>query len=68
MTDLVVFGTGQIAELADFYFESDSDHRVVAFTVDGAYVREDSFRGKPVIPFSQLLRHFHRAVPASSSR
>ena len=39
MQDIVVFGTGDIAELAHFYFTHDSAYRVVAFTVDAAFIR-----------------------------
>ena len=31
---LVIFGSAEIAELAKFYFENDSNRKVVAFTVD----------------------------------
>ena len=58
MSDLVVFGTGQIAELAEFYFTSDSEHRVAAFTVDGAHLREDHFLGRPVVPFESVSETF----------
>lgn len=34
---LVIFGTGQIAELANFYFATDSDYKAAGFTVDDAY-------------------------------
>lgn len=33
---LVVFGTGQIAEVVAFYFDRDSEYEIVAFTVDSA--------------------------------
>jgi len=33
---LVIFGTGQIAELANFYFANDSMYEVAGFTVDDA--------------------------------
>jgi sugar O-acyltransferase (sialic acid O-acetyltransferase NeuD family) len=52
--DLVLFGTGQVGELAKFYFESDSDYRPVAFTVDGGHLSEERFEGLPVIPFEEL--------------
>lgn len=55
---LVIFGTGDIAQLAHFYFESDSNYKVTAFTVDGAYLKEDSFCGCPVVPFEELTDHF----------
>lgn len=58
MQDIVVFGTGPIAELANFYFQSDSRRRVVAFTVDAEYVEGASFAGKPVVPFEALAQHF----------
>lgn len=55
MKDLVVFGTGLMAEMAEFYFSHDTDRRVVAFTLDGAYVREDNFCSRPVVPFETLV-------------
>jgi sugar O-acyltransferase (sialic acid O-acetyltransferase NeuD family) len=58
MRDIVVFGTGQIAEVADFYFAHDSGLRVAAFVVDGAYLKEDSFLGRPVIALEQLAGRF----------
>lgn len=58
MGEIVVFGTGQVAELAEFYFTSDSEHRVVAFTVDGAHLREDHFLGRPVVPFESIAEIF----------
>lgn len=55
---IIVFGTGEIAELADFYFTHDSEFEVVGFTVDGAYVKEAEFRGRPVLPFEQIGEKF----------
>lgn len=62
MADLVIFGAGDIAELAAFYFRREGRHRPVAFTVDGAYVKEPSFAGLPVVPFEELPGRF---APAS---
>ncbi len=55
---LVVFGLGQIAELAKYYFDLHTDHRIRAFTVDDAYVKEDTFLGLPVVPSSELANKF----------
>jgi sugar O-acyltransferase (sialic acid O-acetyltransferase NeuD family) len=55
---IIIFGTGEIAELADFYFTHDSGFEVVGFTVDGAYIKEAEFRGRPVLPFEQIGEHF----------
>ena len=58
MADLVVFGAGDIAELAQFYFTHDSPDRVIAFTVDAAYLKEPNFCGLPVVPFEELAVRF----------
>jgi sugar O-acyltransferase (sialic acid O-acetyltransferase NeuD family) len=55
---IVIFGLGQIAELADFYFEHDSEYQVAGFTVDQAFLTKPEFRGRPVIPFEQVTETF----------
>jgi sugar O-acyltransferase (sialic acid O-acetyltransferase NeuD family) len=52
---LVIFGTGDIAELAHFYF-TRAQRTVAAFTVDGAYLKQPSFHGVPVVPFEDVQR------------
>ena len=56
---LLIFGTGEIAQLAHFYFNKDSEYEVVAFTVDRAYKEETSFCGLPVIAFEEILEHYN---------
>lgn len=51
---LVIFGAGDIAQLAHFYFSTDSDYEVVAFTVDRAYLGVTSFCGSPVVAFEDI--------------
>jgi len=51
---LVIFGTGEIGELAHFYFANDSEYEVVAFTADDAFLKDNSFNGLPLVPFSKL--------------
>ena len=58
MKKLVLFGTGDIGQLAKYYFELHTDYRVAAFTVDGAFVKEDSFEGSPVVAFEEILKQF----------
>ncbi|GAB1841097.1 acetyltransferase [Achromobacter xylosoxidans] len=53
---LVIFGTGDIAQLAHYYFSHDSEYEVVAFTVDAAYVKEPTFLGLPVVPFESVTQ------------
>ncbi|WP_431323478.1 acetyltransferase [Rhizobium sp. YTU87027] len=53
---LIVFGTGDIAQIAHLYFSTDSDYEVVAFTVDEAYLSGPEFCGLPVIPFESVTK------------
>lgn len=54
MREIVVFGGGDIAQLADFYFTHDSGQRVAAFTVDAAFKEGDSLFDKPLVPFEEV--------------
>lgn len=55
---LVIFGTGEIAEIAHFYFTHDAARPVAAFTVDATHMRESAFHGLPVVPFEQVEKDF----------
>jgi sugar O-acyltransferase (sialic acid O-acetyltransferase NeuD family) len=70
---LVIFGSGEIAQLAYFYFSTDSDYDVVAFTVDAGYIKESSFCGLPVVAFGEVTKlyppeHHELFVALSYSR
>jgi sugar O-acyltransferase (sialic acid O-acetyltransferase NeuD family) len=53
---VVVFGAGDIARLAHFYFTTDSEHEVVAFVVDSEYLLSDSFNDRPLVSSDQVVR------------
>jgi sugar O-acyltransferase (sialic acid O-acetyltransferase NeuD family) len=55
---IIVFGAGEIAELADFYFTHDSGYEVAGFTVDSAYLKATEFRGRPVVAFEDVAEKF----------
>jgi sugar O-acyltransferase (sialic acid O-acetyltransferase NeuD family) len=57
--NIIIFGTNDLAELAYFYFLNEyrlghSDPLPIAFTVNKEYIKEDNFKGLPVIPFEDL--------------
>lgn len=58
MAQVVVFGTGQWAELAHFYLTHDSPHEVVAFTVDREFLNGDRFAGLPVVAYDEVERRY----------
>jgi len=62
MAKIVIFGIGDIAQIANYYFKIDSNYDVVAFTVDKGYLTTNTFEGKPVIPFEDV----EKLYPAKS--
>jgi sugar O-acyltransferase (sialic acid O-acetyltransferase NeuD family) len=54
MAKIILFGTGDIAQIANYYFEIDSEHEVVAFTVNEEFITTSSFEGKPVVAFEDI--------------
>lgn len=58
MAKIVIFGIGQIAEVAHFYLTNDSEHEVVAFTVDKEFLTENTFHNLPVVPYEDILEKY----------
>jgi sugar O-acyltransferase (sialic acid O-acetyltransferase NeuD family) len=54
MAKIIIFGTGDIAQIANYYFEKDSEHEVVAFTLNREYITQNRFENKPVVPFEEI--------------
>jgi len=56
MSKIVIFGAGDIARLANYYFTHDSEHEVVAFTVDQEFRSAEEFCGLPLVDFENLTQ------------
>lgn len=54
MKPIVIFGTGQIAEIAHFYFTHDSTRQIAAFSVDQNYLNAKTFCGLPLVAFEEI--------------
>ena len=54
MSDVVVFGIGDFAQVACAYLRHDSEHDVVAFTVHEQYIESAELLGLPVVPYESL--------------
>jgi sugar O-acyltransferase (sialic acid O-acetyltransferase NeuD family) len=51
---LIIFGLGDMAELAAYLFRLHTDYEVVGFCVDEAYLKEQHFAGLPVVAFENI--------------
>ncbi len=56
--DIVIFGTGQIADVARVYIDAFGPGRVVGFTVDETYLDGDTHHGLPVVAWERLEARF----------
>jgi sugar O-acyltransferase (sialic acid O-acetyltransferase NeuD family) len=54
MSKLILFGEGDYAEQAYHYFTNDSEHEIVAFTADEAYISRKELFGLNIIPFEEI--------------
>src|SRR5437588_10160199 len=70
---LVIFGIGRAAAVAERYFRSDTPHEVVAYTVDPEYLQGREFLGRPVVLIDDVLNRFppsdvYAFVPMGATR
>ncbi len=56
--NIVIFGSGALAELAHYYFTHDSSYTVVGFCLDRDYIRTETLFGLPVVPFDTVENVF----------
>ena len=55
MAKVIIFGVQDFAQLAKFYLQHDSEHDVVAFSVNEQYMPEGkTFEGLPVVAFENV--------------
>jgi sugar O-acyltransferase (sialic acid O-acetyltransferase NeuD family) len=55
VSKIIIFGPGNIGELALFYLQRDSSHEVVAFCADGESIGSADAFGLPLIPFEETV-------------
>lgn len=54
MKKLIIFGLGDMARMAHYYFSESDDYKVSAFTVDRDFIQEGTYLGLPVIAFEEI--------------
>jgi sugar O-acyltransferase (sialic acid O-acetyltransferase NeuD family) len=54
MKRLVIFGAGDLARIAQFYFSRDSEYEVAAFTVHERFVQGEESGGLPLVAFETV--------------
>jgi sugar O-acyltransferase (sialic acid O-acetyltransferase NeuD family) len=52
--NIIIYGTSPAAIQSHYDFTTDTDHNVVAFTVEQKEIKEAEFLGLPVVPFETI--------------
>ncbi len=55
---VVILGTGELAQLAHFYFSNDSSRTVAGFAVDANRLDADQLQGLPLVAYEALVQRF----------
>jgi acyltransferase len=62
MKKVIIFGVGENAQLLKYYLENDvnykDEYKVIAFTLDKDYIKEEIFMGLPLIPFEEIEKYY----------
>ena len=58
MNKVIIFGTNQLAELAEYYIKTDTNLEIVAFTVHKKFKKLNSFKDKPVVDFEDIEKKY----------
>lgn len=58
MKKVIIFGNGQMAEIAHVYLAQERSLEIAAFTVNQDCLKGDSFRGLPVIAFEEIVKRY----------
>lgn len=51
---IVILGTGELAQLAHYYFSHDAGRQVAGFTVDAKYATSAEYLGLPLVAYESL--------------
>ncbi len=62
MKKLVIFGIGEQAEMAYYYFKNDSNYDIKAFTVNKEYLNQQTLFNLPIIEFETIENNYPNDV------
>jgi sugar O-acyltransferase (sialic acid O-acetyltransferase NeuD family) len=58
MKEIVLFGTGKIAEVLLYFLRHHSDYEVAACTVDRPFLQSETWQGLPAIAFDEVEQRY----------
>ncbi len=58
MKKLIIFGTGQVADIISHYFKNDSNIKIFGFCEDEKYIKKNKFNNLPVFTTGEVLKKY----------
>lgn len=58
MQKVVLWGTGEMTQILEYYLNKEKAYEVCAYTMDREYIKEKTFNSKPVIPFDEIEKYY----------
>ena len=58
MSDIIVWGTGQISQVLSYYLEKYTEYKIQAYCIDKEYITNKNFNEKPVIAFEDIEKKY----------
>jgi len=55
---ILLFGTGNVSEVAYYYLKQDTNHEIVSFVLEKDFITNDSKFGLPIIAFEDILEKY----------
>jgi len=55
---IIIFGTGSFAEVVYYYFEHESNYKVIAFCADSSYINKSKFLNLPLVSFEKIEKKY----------
>lgn len=56
---VIIFGTNQLASLAKYYLENDTEYQIIGFTVHEKYKEKNEFENLPIFTFDNIEKTFN---------
>jgi sugar O-acyltransferase (sialic acid O-acetyltransferase NeuD family) len=59
---LIIFGIGKISQAVSYYFNRDSDYKIIAYAVDDVFANQSEYMGVPLVKLSDIKEQFNPQV------
>jgi len=57
-TNIIIIGSGKIAEVVAYYVDTASDYEICAFSCDAAFLHNDHYLGRPCVALDKIVEQF----------